>query len=328
MAVGRRGTDECRRTMEVFKETCLRLGMPLDPNKEEGPSTVLTFLGIEIDSVKLEVRLPQEKLSELNNLLARWRGMKSCKRRDLESLVGSLNHACKAVRPGRSFKRRLQDLLSTVKRGERRVRLNVEARADIEWWYQFGSRWNGTSLMKTVVTDGSPQEVMYSDASGTWGCGATWQGEWFQLRWEDLPGSAEWSIMPKELLPIVVAATVWGPRWKGRAATAKCDNMSVVAAVGSGTCKEKWSMHLLRCLACVEAALSVSVKVVHVRGVDNGVADDLSRDRLDSALSTMQVRRSEPVEVPRELLEVLSRANQSWSEQEWSKLWRLLSTHR
>ncbi len=65
VAVGRRGTDECRRTMEVFKETCLRLGMPLDPNKEEGPSTVLTFLGIEIDSVKLEVRLPQEKLSEL-----------------------------------------------------------------------------------------------------------------------------------------------------------------------------------------------------------------------------------------------------------------------
>ncbi len=87
-------------------------------------------------------------------------------------------------------------------------------------------------------------------------------------------------------------------------------------------------MHLLRCLACVEVALSVSVKVVHVRGVDNRVADDLSRDRLDSALSTMQVRRSEPVEVPRELLEVLSRANQSWSEQEWSKLWRLLSTHR
>ena len=109
VAVGRKGTDECAESMAVFKETCQRLGMPLDESKEEGPSEVLTFLGLEIDTVNMEVRLPQEKLREMRSLLKRWRGMKSCRRRDLESLVGSLNHACRAVRPGRAFKRRLQD---------------------------------------------------------------------------------------------------------------------------------------------------------------------------------------------------------------------------
>ncbi len=73
-------------------------------------------------------------------LLKRWRGVKSCKRSELESLVGSLCHACKAVRPGRAFKRRLQDLMTTVERGGRRVRLNVEVRADFEWWHQFNLR--------------------------------------------------------------------------------------------------------------------------------------------------------------------------------------------
>ncbi len=41
--------------------------MPLDENKEEGPSEVLTFLGMEIDSV----RLPQNKLGELRSTLKR-----------------------------------------------------------------------------------------------------------------------------------------------------------------------------------------------------------------------------------------------------------------
>ena len=58
VAVGWKGTDQCERAMAVFKETCQRLGMPLDENKEENPSEVLTFLGMEIDSVKMEVRLP------------------------------------------------------------------------------------------------------------------------------------------------------------------------------------------------------------------------------------------------------------------------------
>jgi len=183
VTVGGKGTDECQRTMAVFKETCQRLGLPLDANKEEGPNEVLTFLGIEIDSMKGEVRLPQDKLSELKALLRKWRGRKCCRRRELESLVGSLNHACKAVRPGRAFKRRLQNLMASVHSGGRRLRLNLEARADIEWWCQFGLNWNGTSLLKALAVEGVPREELVSDASGSWGCGASWNNNWFQIRW-------------------------------------------------------------------------------------------------------------------------------------------------
>ncbi len=35
----------------------------------------------------------------------------------------------------------------------RRVRLNVEARADLEWWFQFGLDWNGTAMMKSLVAE-------------------------------------------------------------------------------------------------------------------------------------------------------------------------------
>ena len=326
VAVGRKGTDECAESMAVFKETCQRLGMPLDESKEEGPSEVLTFLGLEIDTVNMEVRLPQEKLREMRSLLKRWRGMKSCRRRDLESLVGSLNHACRAVRPGRAFKRRLQDLMTTMEREGRRGRLNVEARADIEWWHQFGLNWNGTALMRSVVTDEVPSEVMLSDASGNWGCGATWQGKWFQIKWSDATRTKEWSIMPKELLPIVVAAVVWGKHWKGSVIKAMCDNMAVVASIRSGACKEKKAMHLMRCLAFVEARVPVTIVAEHIKGTENVVADALSRDRLDIARSSLLVLEREAEVLPGDLLEMLTTESQSWSEQGWKRLSELCST--
>ncbi len=156
VTVGKAGTDECARFMDAFKVVCRILGMPLDEKKEEGPAMVITFLDMEVDTLKMEVRLPQEKLGKLRKLLKAWRGMKCCRKRDLDSILGLLNHACNVVRAGRSFKRRLQDLSMSVRREDRRARLNVEARADLEWWWQFGLRWNGTAMMHAVVEAEQP----------------------------------------------------------------------------------------------------------------------------------------------------------------------------
>ncbi len=181
VAVGTAGSGGCERSLQVFRKKCMRLGMPLDENKTEGPAEVITFLGIEIDSINMELRLPQEKLSELLNLLKKWRGMKSCRKRDLQSIAGSLNHACVAVRAGRSFKRKLHDLIASEEKDDRRVRLNVEAREDLDWWFQFGLGWNGRALMQKGLGKMQPDHELVSDASGSWGCGAEWKGKWFQL---------------------------------------------------------------------------------------------------------------------------------------------------
>ena len=121
-------------------------------------------------------------------------------------------HACKVVRVGRSFLRRLIDLAATVKYLDRRVRLNQAARADLMWWWQFGTRWNGVELM--VAADAwVPSHMMVSDASCGWGCGcgAEWDGRWFQIQWQGLGKKQSFSIMAKELLPIVVVVAIWDP---------------------------------------------------------------------------------------------------------------------
>lgn len=49
--------------MKVIDEVATSLGITMEPTKMEGPAQTLTFLGIEVDSVKGELRLPGGKLS-------------------------------------------------------------------------------------------------------------------------------------------------------------------------------------------------------------------------------------------------------------------------
>ena len=123
--------------------------------------------------------------------------------------------------------------------------------------------------------------MLTSDASGAWGCGAWWETRWFQLQWLGLGESASYGITAKVLLPIVVVVASWGKAWQGKAVLARCDNMAVVAIVNSGSSREAEAMHLRRCLAFLEAKRAIQLWAEHVRGVDNEVADSLSRNRLD-----------------------------------------------
>ena len=58
---------------------------------------MLDFLHLELDTLSMEIRLSSEKLRDLHALIRSWLQKRSCARRELESLVGSLSHACKVV---------------------------------------------------------------------------------------------------------------------------------------------------------------------------------------------------------------------------------------
>lgn len=84
-------------------------------------------------------------------------------------------------------------------------------------WHTFLSHWNGVSLFLDVSCTAAPDLTLYTDASGTLGFGGYYQGHWFQDHWppdleEHIPDH-EISMAYKELVPIVVAAEIWGHQW-------------------------------------------------------------------------------------------------------------------
>ena len=103
------GTDECTNNLRTIKSTCERLGVPLKWSKVEGPTTQLTFLGIVRDTLKGEIRLPQEKRGQLASLVSAWSHRKAYRKLELLSLIGKLAHARKVVKHGRTFLRRMID---------------------------------------------------------------------------------------------------------------------------------------------------------------------------------------------------------------------------
>ena len=130
--IGPPNSNQCFRNLHIITETCRELGIPLAPHKLVGPTTCIVFLGIEIDTITMELRLPQDKLDKLKELLSNWIFLTYCKPEDLESLLGHLNHACSVVKPGRSFISRLIQLLTKAKqRHWRTIRINKEAQSDI-----------------------------------------------------------------------------------------------------------------------------------------------------------------------------------------------------
>ena len=98
--------------MILFIKTCKRLGIPLEPSKLDGPTTCLTSLGIEVGTEATQLRQLSEKLSKLWFPLDIIAGKKVMSKRELQSLVGFLQHATKMVKPKHSFMRRLHALLA------------------------------------------------------------------------------------------------------------------------------------------------------------------------------------------------------------------------
>ena len=68
------------------------------------------FLGLQIDSLTMEVSLPPDKYQGLYSTLLAWSNRKKCQKRELLSLIGKLNFASNVVPLGRTFLWRLIDL--------------------------------------------------------------------------------------------------------------------------------------------------------------------------------------------------------------------------
>ena len=250
ITLGPPNSEICKHNLTTILDTCEALGVPMETDKTVGLSPQIVFLGMELDSNTFTIRLPEDKLVVLRNLLREWSGHKAVGKRELLSLIGYLQHAAKAVRQGRFFLRRLIDLSTVTRHLEGFIRLNLAARSDIMWWRLFADQWNGTSMLYRY-NKANPQIHVFSDASGSWGCGAYSGNTWFQFQWPADMGDCH--ISTKEMIPVVMAAIVWGHRWQGLSVCFHTDNTAVIALINQGSARDSSLMHLMRCLSFVSA---------------------------------------------------------------------------
>ena len=315
--IGPPGCSECQQSLQKALQVCSNLGLPVAPQKTEGPSTCMPILGIEVDTQAMELRLPTDKMERLKETLQAWKMKRSCTRRELESLIGLLSHACKVVRPGGRFLSALLELLPVAKKRHHHIRLNTSFKADVEWWLSFMERWNGISIL-SINPNGCPDEFLWSDASGSWGCGAIWHTHWLQISWHQLVSFSSAPIAVKEMLPIILAACIWGQFWRGCLIQCNCDNEAVVTVLNSGAAKDRQLAHMLHCLFFLQAKFNFHLRACHIPGTENLVADALSRNQMALFFSYNSQVDSEATLVPLEWPALLLDPEVVWTSQHWT----------
>ena len=224
------------------------LSIPISPGKTEGPSTCLEFLGIVLDSREMEARLPSEKVQRIKEELTLWKERKSATLVELQSLIGTLNFACRVIPPGRAFLQRIINLTVGLKKPHHRVLLTKAFFQDIVMWESFILGWNGRSFFLNRSWETSSSLHLFTDASGSLGFGGIHRTQWFQGKW--LPhqtlNSKGISIAWQELYAIVVSCSIWGPLWTRKRILFHCDNSAVVSIVNTKRSKCQRVMSLVR----------------------------------------------------------------------------------
>ena len=275
---------DAERTMALMTMIFNRLNVPLAANKTMGPLTCIEYLGIVLDTDKLEARLPANKVERICKFIISIIQKSTCTKRELLQLLGHLNFASRVIVPGRSFVSYLIKLSTKVKELHFYVNLRKEARVDLEFWLRFLHNWNGINMFYDCNYTSNFDMQLYTDASSTIGYGGYYQGKWFCSTWpKELPSLNDKSLSMAflELYPIVVAALLWGKEWKCKKILFLCDNEATVAIVKKGRSKCIEIMKLMRQLTWCACVNNFQVTAKHIEGRKNNISDALSRLQME-----------------------------------------------
>ncbi len=166
LVAGHCSSAECFDNISTVRRLCEILGIPLAEEKSAGPSTALAILGIEVDTDRLVLRLPPEKLARICFLLEEWASKKTTTKKELQSFIGQLQHASTIIKLGRRFLRQMYDMLSLAQQPHHHIRLNDSIKSDLAWWRLFLATWEGSAMMSPSRLQ-TPSAVVTSDASGS-----------------------------------------------------------------------------------------------------------------------------------------------------------------
>ena len=286
------GKDQLRRFI-AFCEAC---GIPIASDKTEGPATTLTLLGIDLDVKQALAILPKDKVQKCSQLLQNVLSKKKITLHALQSLLGSLNFACRAIVPGRAFLRRLYSLCSKARKPFHHVTITSGARLDLNVWSTFLSQYNGRSFF---IVGGDNSLKLYTDAAGGIGFGAVLGRAWTYGVWPSNIKGME--ITLPELYPIVLAVNLWGEHIRNRMIEFHTDNMALVSIINSTSSSKENIMALVRTLVATMLKFNFSFHAFHIPGAQNDVADSLSRFQIGRFHTLHPEAYSMPTHIPSHL---------------------------
>ena len=174
----------CNAQVQAIIDLCDCISFPVSLEKTFRATTLLSFLGLIIDTVHQYVCIPVDKVQRAIFLVDEMIANKKTTAHKLQKLCGFLNFLCRCIVPGRAFTRRLYSQFNSQMKPHYHISINQELRSDLTTWRTFLVEpmvycrpfMDFTRVLSAMVMD------WYMDASGVIGCGGVCEGtQWFQM---------------------------------------------------------------------------------------------------------------------------------------------------
>lgn len=279
---------------QLFDKLCDDIGVPQAMEKKTDPSHTTDYLGITLDSLNWKAYLPQTKLESYKDSIYQALIKKRMTQKELQSLVGKLNHASSVV-PARAFLRRLIDKISSVKKPRHYIKITRELRDDLNTWLQFLENYNGVTYFRALQILPSDHLNMASDASIK-GYGATFGNKWIQdeypIEWQNLMRMDLVGSSFIEIYPIYALIMMFGHNLLNSSILFKTDNKGVESIINKQSSKCPYIMQIVRPLVLALVSFNISLRSEHVPGLTHILCDRISRFQV-----TTQLLRSHHMEM-------------------------------
>ena len=260
---------DARASYDLLYDLLQKLGLTVSQKKLVPPATLVTCLGVVINTITGTIAIPTDKLCQICDTVKHWKHRKRCSRRQLQSLLVHLLYIHKCVKPARYFLNRMLNTLR-ASHGHTTITLDPEFHRDLRWFERFLPLYNGVSLYDHKKCD----HQVHLDAC-LQGLGGVWQNFVYHLQ---IPyGYKGLNIAHLEMVNILVALKVFSHQWAGKRVLVHCDNQAVVCVLQSGKARDPFLGACARNVWLWAATFDIEVTYVHVMGKYNRAADLLSR---------------------------------------------------
>ena len=278
---------QAMKAFHAFIAICKRLGVELAREKCHAPSLQLVWIGFYIDTNKMFIAIPAEKLALVVKEAEEWLHRPRASRKSLQQLVGRLVYVCSCVQQGRRF---LSRILSTLSRAHcaQSIDVDQELVKDIRWFSRYAAESNGVTLLPTRTQE---EWVIECDSCLTGG-GAFSRDTYFAEKYNRAFTARFRTIHALEAVNLVEAVATLCPREKhGRLIRVNTDNQASAVALQSGKCSDLDLGMCSRELWLMAALGSFSLSIVHKPGASLILADALSRAHMSDSAAQLAARQ-------------------------------------
>lgn len=266
---------EARR--DLLLQTLTKLGYTINTKKSNlVPSQNQTFIGYHIITNKVPdkifIQIPKHRINRLRHDIQRAIRNGQTSARALAKIAGQCIAMSKAILPAKLLLRNIYRDLASRSSWQDTIILSTGALKDLQWWLQSMTSWNGTTFEHKAT---NIVQVTCDASSSGFGASIVDTSIEAHAIWD--PITASQSSNFRELKAVLFTLQSFLEHLRNKTVSLYSDNITTVANVNFQGSKHIHLTNLARQIWAVAINNSISLKVKHIRGINNIRSDRLSR---------------------------------------------------